>query len=190
MKKIIYMSCLVIIGMIFLGGTSADVNLYDEVRKNSNSFTQGLKIQYQLEEKEYQALKNIDGLEIYDNNLYYVNNKKDYFVELKCINYFLEVEVTNIKNDIKIEDVEKILTKKLKNKNNLKIFTYVKSKVGEGHSLKKLSYIENSKKVNIDNGETGIIKLKDESIFNYSIMNYGKDDNYIIVGSPVIFISY
>ncbi|MGL4742625.1 MAG: hypothetical protein ACRC41_17835 [Sarcina sp.] len=190
MKKVMYISFLFALGIVFLGGMKIDTNLYDEVRKNQNDFTQGLKIQYELDEDEYQLLKNNKNFQFYDDDFYYKDNKSTYSIEVKCIDYFLEVELTNIKDEIKIEKFESILKEKLKDKNNLKIFTYVKSKVSEGHSLDTLEYVEKIDKINIVNGETGIIKLKGGQKFNYSIINYGKDNNYIIVGSPVIFISY
>ncbi|MGL4656689.1 MAG: hypothetical protein ACRCWM_12540, partial [Sarcina sp.] len=122
-------------------------------------------------------------------------NKK-FSIEIKGIDGFIEIEIKNFDNTITVEEIERE-TKKILNKNeDLKVFTYIKGKGNDIYSLDKASsYIDKNfsdsyEKVTLSNGETGVIKLGENREYNYSLISYEKDDNYIIVGSPVIFITY
>lgn len=200
MKKVfLFMSIIIVLTLSFLGGTK-DSNMYNLVRNNYKVVEQGIKIQYIDENMDKDYLKNslnlTEEFDLYNNNFYYLKENNNFSIEIKGIDEFIEVEIKNFDDSIVIEDIENILRKVFNKNKSLKVFTYVKGKGNDVHSLKNTSsYLESAfkdkyEKVNLSNGETGVIKFDKNTEYNYSLVSYGKDDNYIIVGSPVIFITY
>lgn len=202
MKKIILFIGILYISILTLVGStkSENYNIYDEfVRKNSTVVEQGIKVQYTQDKIDSQklltSLNLIDKVQIYNDNFIYTDDNKEYFFEIRGIDSFIEIEFIFYNNEVKVEDVEKIARTKFKDKKDLSIFTYIKGKISDNHSFDENKYINNNfikniSCIQINNGKTGIIELKNRNLFNYSQISYGKDNNYIIVGSPVIFISY
>ncbi|MGL4991996.1 MAG: hypothetical protein ACRC57_12700 [Sarcina sp.] len=202
MKKIILFIGILYIGILALMGATkiGNYNIYDElIRQNSAIVEQGIKVQYTQNKIDSQklltSLNLIDKAELYGDNFIYTDDNKEYFFEIRGIDSFIEIEFIFYNNEIKIEDVEKIVKNKFKDKKDLSIFTYVKGKISDNHSFDEKKYIENKfikniSCIEINNGKTGMIELKNQEVFNYSQISYGKDNSYIIVGSPVIFISY
>ena len=200
MKKVfLFMGISIILVLNFLGGTRV-FDIYNLVRKNYNIVEQGIKIQYFDENMDKDYLKNSlnleDSFKTYGDNFYYFNENNVFSIEIKGIDEFIEIEIKNFDNSISIEEIEENSRKILNKNKNLKVFTYIKGKVNDIHSLENISsYLEKTfkneyEKINLSNGETGVIKFDKNIKYNYSLVNYGKDDNYIIVGSPVIFITY
>lgn len=200
MKKVfLFMGAIIVLTLSFLGGTR-ESNMYSLVRDNYKIIEQGIKIQYIDENMDKDYLKNslnlAEEFELYNDNFYYLKENNEFSIEIKGIDEFIEVEIKNFDNSIVIEDIEKDLRKMFNRNKSLKVFTYVKGKGNDIHSLENTaSYLEKTfkdkyEKVNLSNGETGVIKLDKNTEYNYSLVSYGKDDNYIIVGSPVIFITY
>jgi hypothetical protein len=201
MKKVVLcMSIMIMTSIVFLGG-SKSFNIYDVlVRENYEVVEQGIKLQYSEKNMDMSYLKNVlnltDDFEMYNKNFYYLKENNKYSIEIKGIDRFIEIEIKDFNNDMKIEEIEKITKKMLNNKKDLKVFTYVKGKTNDIHSLKETSKFiktelqsEGNESLKLSNGETGIIELNNEE-YNYSLISYEKDNNYIIVGSPVIFITY
>ena len=202
MKKVIlFMSSIVLMVSMFLG-SSKDFDIYDRlVRGKCEVIEQGIKIQYVDNKMDKSYLKNVfsltDDFEMYNENFYYLKETGKFSIEIKGIDNFIEVEIKDFTNVMKIEELERLMKKEFNNKKDLKTFTYVKGKVNDNHSLTDISKVirtelknKENESLKINNGETGMIKLRNSKEYNYSLVSYGKDDNYIIVGSPVIFIAY
>lgn len=200
MKKVfLFMAISILLVLNFLGGTRG-FDIYNLIRKNYKIVEQGIKIQYFDENMDRDYLKNSlclkDNFKIYGDNFYYFNENNTFSIEIKGIDKFIEIEIKNCDNSISIEEIEENSKKILDKNKNLKVFTYIKGKVNDIHSLENISsYLEKTfknqyEKINLSNGETGVIKFDKNIEYNYSLVSYGKDDNYIIVGSPVIFITY
>ena len=200
MKKMVSFIMLYAFVGIFLGSGASysKIEYYDSVRAEYNIIEQGIKVQYK-EEISPQELKTFLGIngevQMYGENISYKHNDEKFLIELKYIDSFVELEIILKNNKTDIEKLEKIFEDKFKDKKNLDIFTYIKGKVNDNHNLKSINLegnynVKSIENLEIDNGYTGVITLKNNEQLNYAIKNYGKDDNYIIVGSPVIFISY
>ncbi|MGL4763410.1 MAG: hypothetical protein ACRC6T_06400 [Sarcina sp.] len=201
MKKVILFMSIILTASIFLG-SSKSFDVYDKlVRDNCEVVEQGIKVQYKDNKMDKSYLKNTlnltDDFEMYNENFYYLKENKKFSIEIKGIDNFIEIEIKNFSNVMKIEEIEEIIRKEFNNKKDLKIFTYVKGKVNDNHSLEETSkFVEielknkENESLKLDNGETGVIKLRNGEEYNYSLVSYEKDNDYIIVGSPVIFITY
>ena len=200
MKKMVSFIMLYVFVGIFLGSGASysKIEYYDSVRTKHNIIEQGIKVQYKddISPQELKEFLGITGeLKIYGKNIAYKHNDEKFLIELKYIDSFVELEIILKDNKTDIEELEKIFKDKFKDKKNLDIFTYIKGKVNDNHNLKSINLegnynVKSIENLEIDNGYTGVITLKNNEQLNYAIKNYGKDDNYIIVGSPVIFISY
>ena len=200
MKKMVSFIMLYVFVGIFLGSGASysKIEYYDSVRTEHNIIEQGIKVQYKddVSPQELKAFLGIDGeVQMYGENIAYKHNDEKFLIELKYIDSFVELEIILKDNKTDIEELEKIFKDKFKDKKNLDIFTYIKGKVNDNHNLKSINLegnynVKSIENLEIDNGYTGVITLKNNEQLNYAIKNYGKDDNYIIVGSPVIFISY
>ncbi|WP_297435269.1 hypothetical protein [uncultured Clostridium sp.] len=200
MKKMVSFIMLYVFVGIFLGSGASysKIEYYDSVRTEHNIIEQGIKVQYKddISPQELKEFLGITGeLKIYGKNIAYKHNDEKFLIELKYIDSFVELEIILKDNKTDIEELEKIFKDKFKDKKNLDIFTYIKGKVNDNHNLKSINLegnynVKSIENLEIDNGYTGVITLKNNEQLNYAIKNYGKDDNYIIVGSPVIFISY
>ncbi|MGL4453905.1 MAG: hypothetical protein ACRCTZ_22365 [Sarcina sp.] len=199
MKKVILFMSIIVATLNFLGSTKK-FDMYNLVRNNYKVIEQGVKIQYIDKAMDKLYLKNnlnlTDDFEMYNDNFYYAKENDEFSIEIKGIDGFVEIEIKNFDNEITVEEIER-KTKEMLNKNkDLKVFTYIKGKGNDIYSLNKASsYLEKNfkkkyEKVNLSNGETGVVKIDKNIEYNYSLVSYGKDDNYIIVGSPVIFITY
>lgn len=202
MKKVILLIGILYISMLTLLGSSRieEINIYDTlVRQQSDIVEQGIKIQYTDKSETPNRVKNnlkLSGeINMYGDNFNYIEKDENYSIEVRGIDSFIEIEVIFLDESVKIENLEELARDKFKDKNDLSVFTYIKGKINDTHSLdfEKISSDKNIKSIeslDIEGGQTGIIKTRNNKEFNYSLMSYDKDNDYIIVGSPVIFISY
>ena len=115
----------------------------------------------------------------------------------------VEEEICNIEeygmkidfNDIK-EYFQVIHNKNMK---NIKYYTYIKGNIRENNNIDEIeekliksigkSKVKKNKRINLEKGTTGIINLKSDYQFNYSIMTY-EEDRKLILGTPIIFTTY
>lgn len=198
MKRVIlFLGFLYISTLVLLGSTNlSDFNIYDTVvRKNSQVIEQGIKIQYTQQDMNASEIMRFLELEgepsMYGENFSYIMEEKNYLLEVRGIDSFIEIEFIFNDNSIKVENLEKILRNKFRDKNDLSVFTFVKGKISDVHSLDlNIEGVKEVSTLDINGGKTGMIKTFNNKSYNYSVMSYEKDNNYIIVGSPVIFISY
>ncbi|HBI7101852.1 TPA: hypothetical protein K8M89_002577, partial [Clostridium perfringens] len=86
-----------------------------------------------------------------------------------------------------------------KNMKNIKYYTYIKGNIRENNNIDEIeekliksigkSKVKKNKRINLEKGTTGIINLKSDYQFNYSIMTY-EEDRKLILGTPIIFTTY
>lgn len=172
----------------------------------------GIKIEYLTNESINKELNNLyNSLKIKDFSIVeesegdlYLENSSD---EIK-LNISLIKE--NGKNRVQIEIVSryridfnyiKEYFQVIHNKNisNIKYYTYIKGNIRENNNIDEIEkkiiesigkkHVIGSQSINLENGTTGIINLKSDYQFNYSIMTY-EEDRKLILGTPIIFTTY
>lgn len=206
MKKLIVFIFSILMASSLLGSVNkSNFNVYDNlVRNKTDVVEQGVKIQYRYDgnhKKEIESIKSLlkikSDFDIYDENFYYYDKTNKYIIEIKGIDSFIEVEIKYFIEKIKVEEIEKKLEAIFNEKRELESFSYIKAKVDKKFDmdkeisvLKKNSKIKEITNLEISSGITGTIKLYNKKEYNYSFITYEKDNNYIIVGSPVIFTVY
>ncbi len=154
----------------------------DEILKLKNNF-----------EKQFKVKVNID------NNIISINQA---YREIKAIVWRnkgdTKVQVTYVNNDNKsttnqlkkeLEQIQYFATK------NIKYFNFVKVKIIEERKQNILDLLKSNvdektlEELNILNGKVAKGKLMDGSKINFSFMTYD-EENYLVIGTPVIFITY
>lgn len=172
----------------------------------------GMKIEYLTNKNINKELNNLcNSLKIKDfiiveesEDSLYLENSND---EIK-LNVSLIKE--NKKNRAQIEIISKYRIdfnyikeyfQVIHNKNisNIKYYTYIKGDIRENNNIDEVEeklielinnkYVIGIQKINLGNGTTGIINLKSDYQFNYSIMTY-EEDRKLILGTPIIFTTY
>lgn len=172
----------------------------------------GMKIEYLTNENINKELNNLyNSLKIKDftiveesEGVLYLENSND---EIK-LNISLLKE--NRKNRVQVEIISKYRIdfnyikeyfQVIHNKNisNIKYYTYIKGDIRENNNIDEIEeklielinnkYVIGIQKINLENGTTGIINLKSDYQFNYSIMTY-EEDRKLILGTPIIFTTY
>lgn len=154
----------------------------DEILKIKNNF-----------EKQFEIEVNIDK-----NTICFNDNHR----EIKAIVWnnkeYTKVQITYVNNDSKIntnqlkkelEQIEYFATK------NIKYFNFVKVKIIEEDKQNILDLLKSNidegtlEELNILNGKVAKGRLMDGSKINFSFMTYD-EENYLVIGTPVIFITY
>lgn len=165
----------------------------------------GVKCNYVINEKaeneinrikllilKYKNLNNIKSTNNYleaktedeEISIYTYNEKFGCKVEIKIVNYDKENNINKL--------IKELIELKNNNGNDIRYFSYIKSKVSNIEET--LKYVENNKNlkgvrtININNGYTGIAKYKNEKI-NFAINNYNTG-SYLTIGTPIIFTTY
>lgn len=152
--------------------------------------------------KKIESLFKIEGKIKKNNNNFYFNSKNkttelNIFAieEKKGINVEITIKEFGVNNIEVLENCLKIANK------NIKISSYLKGKVNNNFGVNKNVEILESKllnlnikdikNINIDSGITGVAEFNNREKINYAVVNYGDDkDIYMIIGTPVIFITY
>lgn len=139
--------------------------------------------------------KNLNNIKITNNyleaktedeeiSIYTYNEKFGCKVEIKIVNYDKENNINKL--------IKELIELKNNNGNDIRYFSYIKSKVSNIEET--LKYVENNKNlkgvrtININNGYAGIAKYKNEKI-NFAINNYNTG-SYLTIGTPIIFTTY
>ena len=172
----------------------------------------GVKLQYEVannfikEKERIEKILNLDKNIINKNDdksflLKWENNEDKYLIKGNKINdnsSFIDIELISTK---KTNNVKQLKNKLQKVQNNLtseeKYFTFLKEKINIGlqdkknsiYKLLKSKKIKNIEEIPIHNGITSIVHFNDDSKLNYSLCTYDTG-NYLIVGTPIIFITY
>lgn len=154
----------------------------DEILKIKNIF-----------EKQFEVEVNIDKNTIYfsDNHreikAIVWNNKEDTKVQITYVNNDSKINTNQLKKEL--EQIEYFATK------NIKYFNFVKVKIIEEDKQNILDLLKRNidegtlEELNILNGKVAKGRLMDGSKINFSFMTYD-EENYLVIGTPVIFITY
>ena len=154
----------------------------DEILKVKNNF-----------EKQFEIEVNIDKNTIYFNDNHREikaivwNNKEDTKVQITYVNNDSKINTNQLKKEL--EQIEYFATK------NIKYFNFVKVKIIEEDKQNILDLLKSNidegtlEELNILNGKVAKGRLMDGSKINFSFMTYD-EENYLVIGTPVIFITY
>ncbi|MDO4535313.1 MAG: hypothetical protein Q4B63_05835 [Clostridium perfringens] len=214
MKKIFLVLITIMFSLNLNGSYLCDEeDLYKDVSNIVDFCESGLKVSFSTNKDLEEILKSINKLDLLylDNTLYEDNVLEDkfYFEKInednsikvligKEKNYNIEIEIIDKKNMININLLKKELNKLSKDAYNFNYFTFVKGKLANqsNYELENSLFnildcynIQNKSSILLENGLTGIFTVQERLKFNYSIMNYN-NGTYLIMGSPIIFITY
>ncbi|MGG7142222.1 hypothetical protein ACQPVP_01970 [Clostridium nigeriense] len=181
--------------------------LEDEVINTGDFIENGVRVEYSSKnslENELliveNNLRNLLKEDIYidGNNIFFSDNQreikvlawkdeKETKVQITYINNRKECTINQIKKEI--EQIQYFAAE------NIKYFDFIKVKIIEEQKQNLLDILKSNIKektleeLNIVNGKVGKGKLKDGNKINYSFMTYDTGE-YLILGTPVIFITY
>lgn len=214
MNNNIFIAALFCFSLIFSPSTmNLDNKVYSKVKEEiCNIEEYGMKIEYITDENIKDQFNNISyyiKIEDFDNivekeNEIYLNTSKEQFnLDINLIeeNSKSRVQIVIVsKNRIDFNDIKEYF-QVIHNKNmkNIKYYTYIKGNIRENNNIDEIeekliksigkSKVKESKRINLEKGTTGIINLKSDYQFNYSIMTY-EEDRKLILGTPIIFTTY
>ena len=188
-------------------------DIYIRVHNVVDFCESGIKISYKTKSDIREILQQISDLNIsyFNNTLKIDENMDDNFsfeeetdkastkiLIAKDVNeYTAEMEIIDKQKLINISEI-KLKCRKLNNISNLNYYTFIKGKVKKQYkyeledrlfNILDCYNIKNKSNVSLENGLTGIFTVQKTLKINYSIMNYD-DGTYLIMGSPIIFITY
>lgn len=182
-----------------------EFNLLEEKIKKVNEFVEnGVRVHYELlnDINEYENIKNAFLLEFEENVIEeknrisyedndtkviasFFNNEDELFVQID----YISKNKDYITNDIQGK-LEQIINNKSK---KVKYFSYIKLRIIEENKIYNDAIINENLKdkemINIENGKVGKALLEDGTRVNIGYVRYNTGD-YIIIGTPVIFITY
>ena len=190
-----------------------DKKVYSKVEEEiCNIEEYGMKIEYITDENIKDQFNNIsDYIKIEDfnsivekENEIYLNTSKEQFnlyINLIKENSKSRVQMVIVsRNRINFNEIKEYF-QVIHNKNmkNIKYYTYIKGNIRENNNIDEIeekliksigkSKVKEIKRINLEKGTTGIINLKSDYQFNYSIMTY-EEDRKLILGTPIIFTTY
>lgn len=154
----------------------------EEILKLKNNFEKQFKDEVNIEKntisisKDYREIKAIVW-----------SNKEDTKVQITYVNNNNKITTNQLKKEL--EQNEYFAAK------NIKYFNFVKVKIIEEQKQKVLDLLKSNidektlEELNILNGKVAKGILIDGSKINFSFMTYDKE-NYLVLGTPVIFITY
>lgn len=200
MRNFIFVAIFFVFSNIFSSNLIIDIDSIQEYMKNRGVFTDsGIKVVYKTDLSEEEIINNIKN----DINIYRfdkVNNRIKFNIDsMEVLVDIWQDEVTNVSIQIinydskmSIEDILRIAQKLIYNDNSRKVYSYCRYKV-DGYkeniddilpkSMEKLNEIE------IYNGKIFNIELINKTKVNLAYMTYDTG-NYVIIGTPMIFVTY
>ena len=214
MNNNIFIAALFCFSLIFSPSTmNLDKKVYSKVEEEiCNIEEYGMKIEYITDENIKDQFNNIsDYIKIEDfnsivekENEIYLNTSKEQFnlyINLIKENSKSRVQMVIVsRNRINFKEIKEYF-QVIHNKNmkNIKYYTYIKGNIRENNNIDEIeekliksigkSKVKEIKRINLEKGTTGIINLKSDYQFNYSIMTY-EEDRKLILGTPIIFTTY
>lgn len=214
MNNNIFIAALFCFSLIFSPSTmNLDNKVYSKVEEEiCNIEEYGMKIEYITDENIKNQFENINGyIKIEDftsivekeNEIYLNTSKEQFNLDINLIeeNSKSRVQIVIVsKNRIDFNDIKEYF-QVIHNKNmkNIKYYTYIKGNIRENNNIDEIeekliksigkSKVKKNKRINLEKGTTGIINLKSDYQFNYSIMTY-EEDRKLILGTPIIFTTY
>ncbi|NGT48330.1 hypothetical protein G6Z17_04705 [Clostridium perfringens] len=214
MNNNIFIAALFCFSLIFSPSTmNLDNKVYSKVEEEiCNIEEYGMKIEYITDENIRNQFENIsDYIKIEDfdsrvekeNEIYLNTSKEQFDLDINLIeeNSKSRIQIVIVsKNRIYFNDIKEYF-QVIHNKNmkNIKYYTYIKGNIRENNNIDEIeekliksigkSKVKEIKRINLEKGTTGIINLKSDYQFNYSIMTY-EEDRKLILGTPIIFTTY
>lgn len=214
MNNNIFIAALFCFSLIFSPSTmNLDNKVYSKVKEEiCNIEEYGMKIEYITDENirnqfenisDYIKIEDFDSIVEKENEIYLNTSKEQFNLDINLIeeNSKSRVQIVIVsKNRIDFNDIKEYF-QVIHNKNmkNIKYYTYIKGNIRENNNIDEIeekliksigkSKVKESKRINLEKGTTGIINLKSDYQFNYSIMTY-EEDRKLILGTPIIFTTY
>lgn len=166
----------------------------------------GMKLEYTVKsdvDDEYSRIEKI--LKQKEYSLIYTN-KNCISIKDKKINYSInvynygnltKVEVITINNDADISNFDlRLLLQEIRNDNFIdeRYFSFIKGKINTKDknvfdNIEKDLQLQINDRLEINNGYIAKAKMKDESYINIGQINYDTG-SYLIIGTPIIFVTY
>lgn len=214
MNNNIFIAALFCFSLIFSPSTmNLDNKVYSKVEEEiCNIEEYGMKIEYITDENikdqfnnisDYIKIKDFTSIVEKENEIYLNTSKEQFNLDINLIeeNSKSRVQIVIVsKNRIDFNDIKEYF-QVIHNKNmkNIKYYTYIKGNIRENNNIDEIeekliksigkSKVKEIKRINLEKGTTGIINLKSDYQFNYSIMTY-EEDRKLILGTPIIFTTY
>lgn len=214
MNNNIFIAALFCFSLIFSPSTmNLDNKVYSKVEEEiCNIEEYGMKIEYITDESikdqfnnisDYIKIEDFDSIVEKENEIYLNTSKEQFNLDINLIeeNSKSRVQIVIVsKNRIYFNNIKEYF-QVIHNKNmkNIKYYTYIKGNIRENNNIDEIeekliksigkSKVKESKRINLEKGTTGIINLKSDYQFNYSIMTY-EEDRKLILGTPIIFTTY
>lgn len=181
--------------------------LEDELINAGDFIENGVRVEYSsknnLENELLVIKKNLSDLfkedvYIHNNSIFFSDDQRDIKVLVWSSEEETKVQITYINN--KKECTIRKMIKEMEQiqyfaAENIKYFNFVKVKIIEEKKQDILDTLKENieektlEELDIVNGKIGKGKLKDENKINFSFMSYDTGE-YLIIGTPVIFITY
>ena len=214
MKKILLVLLTIIFSLSLNGSYSyGEDDLYRDVNSIIDFCESGLKVSFNTNKSLNEVLNSINKLDLaylkdtlnendtLEDKFYFEKSNDENSIKVlvgKDKSYNVEIEIIDKKDIINIDLLKKELNKLSKDAYNFNYFTFIRGKL-ENQSNYELENslfnildcynIQNKSSILLENGLTGIFTVQETLKFNYSIMNYN-NGTYLIMGSPIIFITY
>ncbi|WP_300261673.1 hypothetical protein [Clostridium sp.] len=214
MNNNILLVALFCFSLIFSTSTiNLDNKVYSKVEEEiCNIEEYGMKIEYITNENiknqfnnisDYFKFENFNSIVEKENEIYLNSSKEDFNLDINLIeeNSKSRVQIVIVsKNRINFDSIKKYF-QVFDNKNikNIKYYTYIKGDIRENNNIDEIeekliksigkSKVKEKQRINLEKGTTGIINLKSDYQFNYSIMTY-EEGRKLILGTPIIFTTY
>ncbi|EPB8177421.1 hypothetical protein ACRTAO_000057 [Clostridium perfringens] len=214
MNNNIFIAALFCFSLIFSPSTmNLDNKVYSKVEEEiCNIEEYGMKIEYITDENirnqfenisDYIKIEDFDSIVEKENEIYLNTSKEQFDLDINLIeeNSKSRIQIVIVsKNRIYFNDIKEYF-QVIHNKNmkNIKYYTYIKGNIRENNNIDEIeekliksigkSKVKKNKRINLEKGTTGIINLKSDYQFNYSIMTY-EEDRKLILGTPIIFTTY
>ncbi|EOU1477320.1 hypothetical protein VOH98_001918 [Clostridium perfringens] len=214
MNNNIFIAALFCFSLIFSPSTmNLDNKVYSKVEEEiCNIEEYGMKIEYITDESikdqfnnisDYIKIEDFDSIVEKENEIYLNTSKEQFDLDINLIeeNSKSRIQIVIVsKNRIYFNDIKEYF-QVIHNKNmkNIKYYTYIKGNIRENNNIDEIeekliksigkSKVKEIKRINLEKGTTGIINLKSDYQFNYSIMTY-EEDRKLILGTPIIFTTY
>ncbi|MDM0446020.1 hypothetical protein QTH04_02860 [Clostridium perfringens] len=214
MNNNIFIAALFCFSLIFSPSTmNLDNKVYSKVEEEiCNIEEYGMKIEYITDENikdqfnnisDYIKIEDFDSIVEKENEIYLNTSREQFNLYINLIeeNSKSRAQIVIVsKNRIDFNDIKEYF-QVIHNKNmkNIKYYTYIKGNIRENNNIDEIeeklikligkSKVKKNKRINLEKGTTGIINLKSDYQFNYSIMTY-EEDRKLILGTPIIFTTY
>lgn len=213
MKKLFFVF-LLIFSLLIIGGKEYKCESKEDsfskiegyVINNYDFVQNGIKLEYTVDEKlckEYLRIKqffeenNFLVLSTENNNITAESENIDYSINICEYNDLIKVQVILINNDVsKSEEELKKLSQKIRNDNfiNERYFSFIKGKLNTQDKnliddLEKNLNIKVNEYLDINNGCVAEATFEDNQHINIGQIKYDTG-SYLIIGTPIIFVTY